>query len=338
MATVHDLFEVTNIAANTTYSQANGNLLGIVDNVTSAALNDGEFDEGDVVTIGGVNYTITRIQEPSDSNGRFTLGDGSQRTFGSGSESNLSVAYLTVSNGSSVRHFIIPNDSYGDMNVQSIRTGLINDVAGSDAAIISTTNNNIQIVCFASGTRIRTPLGEVAVEDIRVGDLVLTRDNGPQEVRMLLVRELDFMTAPETFKPVAFEPGSLGPGRPHSRLCVSPQHRMLATDPAGRTVLVPAKALTGRPGVRVLKGKRRVTYIHLVFSQHEIIEANGTLTESFYPGPMALAAVPAECRAEVDLIFGVRLKSSLSRRPLPAASVLRVRDAMTVAHHLEAAC
>ncbi len=331
MATIHDLFEVTGIFQHTTYSTSAGNLLGVVDNVTSSALNDGEFDEGDNILIGGVSYNIDEIQEPSSS-GRFTLGDGSDRSFDPGSESNLDVVFLTVSNGGDVRHFIIPNDSYGDMNVQSIRTGGIKDVAGSDAAVISTGNNDMNVVCFASGTMIGTPEGDIAIDELRIGDLVLTERNGAQKIRSILLRELDFDVAPDRLKPILFEQDSLGPGRPNCPLCVSPQHRMLVENEAGKAVLVPAKALTGRRGVRRMHGKRWVNYIHLVFDQHEIIRANGTLTESFFPGPVALRALSPGCREEIREIF----ESNLSDRSKPseqfAAPVLGVQEAKRLAH------
>lgn len=326
MATIFDLFEVTTISGDTTYSTANGNLLGIVDNVSSADLNDGEFDEGDSILINGVSYTIDRIQEPSSS-GRFVFGNGSEQSFDPGSESNLSVAFLTVSNGSDIRHFIIPNDSYGDMNVQQIRTGNLNDVAGSDAAIISTTNNDTQIVCFVAGTEIDTPDGAVLIEDLDIGDLVLTRNNGPQAIRAIIARDLALDDSSDRRCPIAFEVNALGPGRPYRRLCVSPQHRILVTDQAGQTVLVPAKALLGRRGVRIMHGKRFVTYIHLVFSQHEIIYANGTLTESLLPGAMALEAIPESSQRELYDIFGTALDAQTNAYSKAAAPILRFQDA-----------
>ncbi|NCO86363.1 MAG: Hint domain-containing protein [Rhodobacterales bacterium] len=303
MATIHDLIEVTQISPDTTYSRAAGNVIGVVDNVTSAALDDGEFDIGDSIRIGGQTYSITRIREASNS-GRFTLEDGTSRSFDPGSESNLPAVFLTVSDGSVTRHFIIPNDSYGDMRIAEIRTGSLTDVAGSDAAVISTTNNTVDVVCFVTGARIRTATGETAVEAIRVGDLIATRDNGLQPVRAILRTEVAPGQMDHRLKPVAFEVGSLGPGLPHRRLCVSPHHRMLVTDPSGRHVLAPAKALTHRHGVRVLQGKRSVSYFHIVFSRHEIIWANGAMIESFYPGPMALRAMSAETLAQVRAIFG----------------------------------
>ena len=50
---------------------------------------------------------------------------------------------------------------------------------------------DLDIVCFAAGTLIRTPQGERRVEDLAVGDLVCTADNGPQPLRWRGQRHLD---------------------------------------------------------------------------------------------------------------------------------------------------
>ena len=287
MTTIYDLIEVTGIAENTTYSFAAGNLLGVIDGATGADLNDGEFDEGDSIVIGGVSYTIDTIQEPSSS-GRFTLEDGSNRSFDPGSESNLSAIFLTVSNGSDVRYFIIPNDSYGDMVIDEIRTGSLTDVAGSDAAIISTTNNAIIALCFVTGAMIATASGPVAVQHIGRGDLVLTRDHGAQAVQDILTQEIDLTHAPENLKPIAFAAGALGPRQPNRRLSLSPQHRLLLTDHSGTPVLVPAKALLGRPGVRVMQGKRRIPISIWCFPG---------MRSSLPTAPLRNAFIPARSRA-----------------------------------------
>ena len=39
--------------------------------------------------------------------------------------------------------------------------------------------------CFTPGTLIATPRGEIAVQDLKVGDKVLTRDNGIQDIRWI---------------------------------------------------------------------------------------------------------------------------------------------------------
>lgn len=326
MATIFDLFEVTSISADTTYSTAAGNLLGVVDNVDSSDLNDGEFDIGDSILIGGVSYTIDQIKEPFSS-GRFTLGDGTNLSFNPQSESNLDAIFLTVSNGGDVRHFIIPNDSYGDMNVEEIRTGSLNDVAGSDAALVSTTDNQVNAVCFAANAIIQTAAGGVPVEHLKIGDPIWTLDNGFQKIQYIISMKLDFSIASEKLKPIVFEPDSLGPGRPSQQLSVSPQHRILVTTETGNTVLVPAKALTARKGVRVARGKRTVTYFHLVFSRHEIVRASGTLTESLFPGRMTLQMVPKKCRVEIQEIFGRELLDEFDASEIAARPILRVQDA-----------
>ncbi|WP_281708481.1 Hint domain-containing protein, partial [Phaeobacter italicus] len=39
------------------------------------------------------------------------------------------------------------------------------------------------VACFTKGTRILTSRGQIAVEDLAKGDLVMTRDNGLQPLR-----------------------------------------------------------------------------------------------------------------------------------------------------------
>jgi hypothetical protein len=326
MATIHDLFEITSVLANTTYSKVAGTLLGVVDNVTSTALGDGEFDIGDALNIGGAAFTITALQKPT-SNGSFQLSSGSNVTFSSASESNLQVAFLTVSNGTTTRYFAVPNDSFGDFRIQAIQTGTLSGAAGSDAAVISTTNNATGVDCFARGTWIATPNGHARIETLQVGDLVLTRDHGPQPVRLRLIRELDFAQAPFKLRPIALEAGALGKNKPSARLAVSPQHRILVADSKGQEVLVPARSLIARKGIRVMQGVRNVVYYHLVFSQHELIFANGILTESFYPGPMALKSVGPACKSELLEIYGqAALRDDVFILP-PAAPLIPMQKA-----------
>lgn len=307
MATIFDLIEVTSIQANTTYSRANGNLLGVVEGSASPALSDGEFDIGDAIMISGVSYRIDAIREP-DSNGSFVLGDGSTRTFSPGSESNLDAVFLTVSSAGVVRHFIIPNDRYGDMNIQAIVTGALGDVAGSDAAIISTVDNTISIVCFTRGTWIAVGNGRwVPIEALRKGDLVLTADHGLAPIawigsRIVTARDL---RRGETLRPIRIAAGALGPGLPFETLALSPQHRILVGSRIVRRmfgadeVLVAAKHLVGLDGVTRAEPGGSVEYVHILCDQHELLFANGLACESLYFGVQAVQALSAEARDEV---------------------------------------
>ena len=296
MATIYDLIEVTDIRPDTTYSKAQGNVLGVVDGVRSSDLDDGEFDEGDSLIIDGAAYTIDLIEEPSSS-GRFTLTDGTNLSFDPASESNLSVAFLTVSNGTDVRYFIVPNDSYGDMAIDEIRTGSLTDVAGSDAAVISLNDNSVAVVCFAQGTLIAAPDGRsVPVEELRVGDQVLTLDHAARPITW--VGAMSFGRAQvahhSKLRPVVISASALAPGVPDRMLRVSQQHRLLLRSKiaermfGANEVLVPAKQLIGLDGIALADAIEGISYHHFMCDGHEIVFANRAPCESLFPGPEAM--------------------------------------------------
>ena len=162
--------------------------------------------------------------------------------------------------------------------------------------------------CFAPGTRIATPDGEVAVESLQVGDLVQTDDHGPQPIRWIGVRHVAFgpdNPRGDQDKPIQIKAGALGDGLPRRDLIVSPQHRMVLAGPdikeafGTAEVFAIAKALTGLDGVRIMKGKRTVTYYALLFDRHEVIFAEGAPTESFRPGPFIVSQFPDDQRQEI---------------------------------------
>lgn len=182
-------------------------------------------------------------------------------------------------------------------------------------------------VCFTAGTRIATPGGEVQVETLERGDLVLTADSGTAKVRARLERRVSAaeMTGRPTFRPVRISAGALGPGVPERDLLVSRQHRMLVSSPiAARMfgapdVLVAAHRLTDLPGVDVAE-PAPVTYVHLVLDRHEIVLAEGAPSESFFPGPVALGGMTPEALEELRALFPEAVEGRVlppSARPIP---------------------
>lgn len=167
------------------------------------------------------------------------------------------------------------------------------------------------IPCFTAGTLIRTPGGEVPVEDIAVGDLVETRDHGAQPVRWAGRRRVSHraLRANPRLGPVLIRAGALGGGLPARDLRVSRQHRMLlsaeaALDMVGaREVLIPAIKLRQLRGVSPDLSGQPVDYVHLLFDRHEVIWAEGSPSESLYTGPQALKALDSEARAELLQLF-----------------------------------
>jgi len=172
------------------------------------------------------------------------------------------------------------------------------EIQGASGDNSSFTQENTGVVCFTSGTAIRTPYGDVLIDDLKVGDLVITMDNGPQKIRWIGKRHLsglELNTAPK-LRPILIKRGALNNER---ALLVSPQHGMLLRPNGVPSRLVRAKHLASTmPGIRIANGRREITYIHLMFDRHQIIFAEGIPTESFFPGPMAMNALEEQASRE----------------------------------------
>jgi hypothetical protein len=92
-------------------------------------------------------------------------------------------------------------------------------------------------------------------------------------------------------------------------------------------VLVPARNLVNDHSITIAKDVASVTYYHLLFDQHEIIEANGIETESFNPGPRGIAALPEASREEIFALFPSLRDPDTTAGPL-AAPVLKAWEAL----------
>ncbi|SLN09796.1 Bifunctional hemolysin/adenylate cyclase precursor [Roseovarius gaetbuli] len=166
------------------------------------------------------------------------------------------------------------------------------------------------IPCFTPGTVIATPRGEKLVEELQVGDRIITRDNGLQEIRWIGHRALggqELIKSPH-LKPVLIRAGALGQGLPERDMLVSPQHRILLNNERAalyfeeREVLAAAKHLTGLDGVDTVESSG-TTYIHFMFDQHEVVLSNGAWTESFQPGEQVLDGMGSAQRDEIYDLF-----------------------------------
>ncbi|GGH62422.1 2,3,4,5-tetrahydropyridine-2,6-carboxylate N-succinyltransferase [Frigidibacter albus] len=158
------------------------------------------------------------------------------------------------------------------------------------------------IPCFVAGTMILTPQGEVAVEALQPGDMVCTKDNGPQPLRWIGRRSV---AAEGAFAPIRITAGTFGD---HRTLTVSPLHRILIRDRRAELlfgeaeVLVAARDLVDDARVRAMPGGS-VEYVHLLFDQHQVVFSEGLPTESFLPGPQLERSFEAEIVAEICTLF-----------------------------------
>lgn len=278
----------------------------------------------DPQTQGGFTASTTRIPDNNS-------GTGTGSTPITGGEATVALFDGEVSSGSptATEAFVvsweaggtpgIPVNTYGptaNNGVTTIAPGTI-DAEGTGTFPAAGVLINIGLdgtvdpgpVCFTTGTLIDTPEGARKVEDLQVGDLVLTRDHGPQPIRWIGERTLSVaeLRRKPNFWPVTFAEGFDGNSRP---LTVSPQHRMLVTGWRAEMlfgedgVLVPAKAFLDHELVQQSRPTEPVTYIHLFFDTHEVIRSEGLWTESLFPGDEAMKSLAPEAIAEFETLFG----------------------------------
>lgn len=159
------------------------------------------------------------------------------------------------------------------------------------------------IICFTAGTRILTAFGDRPIEDLRIGNRLVTRDHGLRPIRWIGKRTV---VGRGSLAPIAINPSALDGAR--AALRVSPRHRMLFTGYRAEIlfgeaeVLVAAQHLVNGADIRE-EPCDEVTYYHLMLDAHEIIYAEGTATESFYAGTRGIGAITTEAREELFTIF-----------------------------------
>ena len=184
------------------------------------------------------------------------------------------------------------------------------DNLGAVIGTMTFTNIENVIPCFTPGTLIETARGDVAVETLVAGDLVMTRDNGLQPLRWVGRRDLTIadLTARPALQPVMIRAGAMAANLPVQDMMVSPQHRMLVAGHRAEMmfgdheVLVAATHLVGNPGISRVQ-PAAVSYIHIMCDRHEIVRANGCWTESFQPGAMTLQSLSSDQRDELLALF-----------------------------------
>jgi hypothetical protein len=94
-------------------------------------------------------------------------------------------------------------------------------------------------------------------------------------------------------------------------------------------LLGPAKAMTRLKGVHQTNGCRQIVYYHLMLNQHEVIMAEGTLTESFYPGSWVMRCFSGSQRIEVTKVLASWPREKNTGDYLGARRFLNVQETRT---------
>ena len=153
-----------------------------------------------------------------------------------------------------------------------------NAVAGNPDLSFDSGFTHAALACFASGTRIGTDQGEVAVERLRVGDCAVTADGAARPIRWIGTMRVDAARhpRPNTVRPVRIRRDAFGAGLPHRDLYLSPDHAIFVED-----VLIPVKCLINGTTVRQMPDVADVTYFHVELDHHDVLLAEGLPVESY---------------------------------------------------------
>jgi hypothetical protein len=240
------------------------------------------------LSVNGVPATITQDGTPgADATLLVNWGVDSQSIV------EVAVFATPVDGGSPVfvgnsDRFLVSGPNSGTLeipiNVDNLDTGKDYEFSARNVSnnFSSGPSASVDIVpCFAEGVLIMTPRGQVAVQDLRVGDSVLTMESGAalKPIRWIGHACINLLRHPNraAVAPILIRACALADGVPARDLRVSPEHAMFLD---GR--LVPARLLlNGRSIIQELWCPE-VTYWHVELPAHGLLVAEGAISESYF--------------------------------------------------------
>ena len=214
--------------------------------------------------------------------------------------------YFPTANSFSSRELDVSFPGEGEYTLRVTELGP-NDSLG---AIV---DNFSLLICFAKGTKLRTETGQVAVEDLKIGQRLWTQSNGLQPLRWIASRKVSIaeQIADPNLRPIRFTANNSGTLNPTEPLLVSPQHRMVLR---GGNVQTHFGVDQGNwhPAKSLLDVQRRLSIarqqqIWSIFTScltaMKSSKQTGLLSESFFPGEAALGGVEQAAQAELYRLF-----------------------------------
>jgi collagen type I alpha len=254
-----------------------------------------EIDAGGDLVLNAASVDATQSVTFTDGTGILTIGTiggfgGTIASVTAGDEIIVQGTSIASDSFDPATHVLTLFDA-GNATIGALQLGAL--VNG--ATLLANGTGGIGVApCFVAGTRISTERGEVAVEDLRIGDRVqvvaqrplpgpLPRSRGrlgrgpAQPVIWIGHRTVDCARHPQPRKvwPVRIEAGAFGPGRPLRELWLSPDHALYIGD-----VLIPVKHLINGGSIAQV-AIDEVTYYHVELPRHAVVLAEGLAAESY---------------------------------------------------------
>ena len=228
------------------------------------------------------------------------------------------------------------NQSTGDFSDNSALDGSLTFNLSLGAFDRETfTFDTTNVACFTAGTLIDTPDGPRPIETLKAGDLVCTHDGPAKPLRWIGTTRV---AAEGRLAPIVFAPGSIGNTRV---LRVSPEHRMLIRGWQAQLlfgqdeVLMAAKHFVNGDTIRACPGGT-VTYLHMLFDEHELVMSEGAISESLLPVAQATVGFHDAAQAELRHLFPDLFDGSRNARTRRACVTGRESGALHPASYAKA--
>jgi hypothetical protein len=163
--------------------------------------------------------------------------------------------------------------------------------------------------CFLRGTRIRTVDGDRKIEDIRIGDLVVTKSGAAKPVLWVARRRYcrsEGARWVEYIRPVRIARDALGPNMPSADLFVTDTHAILFDGDLIQALdLVNGTTIARYPAEEL----DEIEYFHIRLDTHDVIYAEGAECESLGDGDYDRF----DNFVEYERLYGARGGSSAGR-------------------------
>jgi hypothetical protein len=138
----------------------------------------------------------------------------------------------------------------------------------------------VPIVCYLRGTRIRTPEGERRIEELKIGDLIVTLSGESKPIKWIGRQRFKKNAEcwPKDFEPIRISRFALDERTPHRDLYLSPNHSVYIDG-----LLIPAKYLVNGRSITQCapEGAAIIDYLHIELFAHDVIYAEGATAETF---------------------------------------------------------
>lgn len=183
---------------------------------------------------------------------------------------------------------------------------------------------------IGGAAQVRTPVGPRRIENLREGDLVVTRDAGLQPVRMVWQQTIgaDYIATSLDNAPVSIAPRTFGPMMPQTRVVLAPGQKtmlpghLLNCDVRGPGGLIEARALAGTSDLVWFDYDAiDQPFFNVVFDSHQVICVSGLPVESYRPTVEGMRHLDAQLRLDISRRFPLLREKQPAYAPVPLDTV-----------------